>query len=79
MRRYVCQRVLLALVTLFGITVVSFVVINMAPGGPFVEDLSPDISPDDIRQMEKNFGLDKPLHIRYGVWIRNLVTGEEVG
>jgi peptide/nickel transport system permease protein len=61
---------------LIGITIISFVIIHLAPGSPIGLTLDPKVSPKIIEQMEKNYDLDKPLHVQYGLWIKKLFTGE---
>lgn len=55
---------------LVGITFLSFVVVDLAPGDFFSTlRLNPSISPDLIRQMEAEFGYGQPLLVRYGRWV----------
>jgi microcin C transport system permease protein len=85
MAKYVIHRLLWMLPTLFGITVVCFVVINLAPGGPLDQALSKmrfagksssggGVSDEVVQALKKQYGLDKPIHIRYLIWLRNIVT-----
>jgi len=61
---------------LFGITLICFFVINLAPGSPtsFTEELSPKASPEAMEALKKLYGLDKPIHERYLNWLRMVVT-----
>ncbi len=63
------------LVVLWGITVISFWVIHLAPGSP--TDLQTSMNPlagQEARQrLERIYGLDQPLHIQYGNWLKRLV------
>lgn len=61
---------------LIGITLICFIVINLAPGSPasFQEELSPKASPEAIEALKKLYGLDKPLHERYFNWLKMVVT-----
>jgi microcin C transport system permease protein len=90
MFKYTLHRLLWMLPTLFGITVVCFVVINMAPGGPVEQALAKirfnaggsgnsggsgaGVSEEVIQALKKQYGFDKPLHIRYVIWLKNIVT-----
>lgn len=72
--------------TLFGITLVSFVIINLAPGSPVEQKLQQmrfggtneggkstvGVSQEVLDALNKQYGFDKPLHIRYLIWIKNL-------
>lgn len=61
---------------LFGITLICFLVINLAPGSPaaFQEELSPKASPEAVEALKKLYGLDRPLHDRYLNWLRMVIT-----
>lgn len=76
MGSYVIRRLLICIPVLFGITVVSFLMIHLAPGSPIGVMLDPKVSPKVIEQWEKNFHLDKPYAVQYAYWIRDLVTGD---
>jgi peptide/nickel transport system permease protein len=76
MGRFILRRLLQNIPILVGITIISFVIIHLAPGSPIGMTLDPKASPKVIEQMEKNYDLDKPLHVQYGLWIKKLFTGE---
>jgi len=70
MLRFVARRLLQMIPLLVGITFLSFVVVDLAPGDFFSTlRLNPSISPDLIRQMEVEFGYGQPLVVRYGRWV----------
>ncbi len=73
--------------TLFGITVVVFVVINLAPGGPIEQKIQQiqfaggmgtsertAVSQEVIEALKVQYGFDKPLHMRYLIWLKNIFT-----
>ncbi len=74
MLNYLLRRLLVLIPTFFGITVVCFLVINLAPGEPTAlqSDLNPDITKEAIDNMKQHYGLDKPLTVRYVLWLKNL-------
>jgi microcin C transport system permease protein len=86
MFKYTLQRLALMLPTLFGITVVCFVIINLAPGGPVEQALSRirmaggaagssvGVSDEVLQAIKKQYGFDKPAHIRYLIWLKNIAT-----
>ncbi|MFH0809455.1 MAG: ABC transporter permease [Pseudomonadota bacterium] len=76
MGRFILKRLLQNVPILIGITVISFAIIHLAPGSPLGMTLDPKVSPKIIEQMEKNYDLDKPLHVQYGLWLKKLFTGE---
>lgn len=89
MARYLMKRLLMMIPTLFGITLVSFVIINLAPGGPIEQKIvqlrfsgqgaqgggsDMGVSEEVIEALKKQYGFDKPIHIRYGIWLKNIAT-----
>lgn len=62
--------------TMIGITIVSFVVMHLAPGDPtnLVTDLNPQASQTAKRRLTEIYGLDKPLHVQYWNWLKSLAT-----
>jgi peptide/nickel transport system permease protein len=77
---YLSRRVASGLVTLFGITLVSFLVIQLAPGDPAqlqtaqIADAS--VSQRVYEQLRELYGLDRPLYVQYGMWMSRLVRGD---
>jgi len=63
------------LITLIGISLISWVIITQAPGSPIALTLDPKVSPKIIEQMEKNYDLDKPIYQQYFLWLKRLFTG----
>ncbi len=65
------------LVTLFFISVISFLVVYLAPGKPSqIDPLNPKFTPEDLVRLQQEFNLDKPLHVQYYLYYRNLFTGK---
>ncbi|MBI5420085.1 MAG: ABC transporter permease [Deltaproteobacteria bacterium] len=76
MLRYIVRRVLLMVPMLVGISLISFLVINMAPGGPIgiAADLNPKATAEYRERLKAYYGLDQPLHVRYGRWLGRMIT-----
>src|SRR5262245_9779345 len=79
MGSYLVRRLLLIIPTLLGISIVSFIIIQMAPGGPVelkLEDASqnPALAEQIIKETRQLYGLDQPLYIQYWRWLRRIVT-----
>ncbi len=93
MGMYILKRILMMIPTLFGITIVSFIIINLAPGGPVEQKLQAmrfgggmgggagggsaghgqsGVSKDVLDALNKQYGFDKPVLVRYGIWLKNL-------
>ncbi|HKI51028.1 MAG TPA: ABC transporter permease, partial [Geothermobacteraceae bacterium] len=75
MLNYLSRRLLLMIPLLIGITLISFVVIHLAPGEP--TDLQTDLNPQATAEMQERlraqYGLDQPLYVQYGEWLGRLV------
>jgi len=72
--RFLFRRLLVLVPTFIGITLVCFAVIHLAPGSPtdIQTQMNPDITPEAIEKLKAHYGLDKPLHVQYLVWMKNL-------
>lgn len=68
-------KLLWILVVFFGITIISFWVIHLAPGSPtdLQTDMNPQATPEVRERLAKLYGLDQPLHVQYLNWIGRLV------
>lgn len=74
---YVLQRVLRSLLMLVGVSVLCFLFTEMAPGSFFDEmRLNPQISPDTIATLRAQYGLDRPLSVRYSRWMIAALRGD---
>ncbi len=79
---YVLKRFLLMIPTLFGISVITFVIIHLAPGDPAAlkaqastDALGSDkVQAEIIEQTRALYGLDQPLYVQYGRWVKQMVT-----
>ncbi len=77
MLRYVVRRLLQMIPLLLGVTILSFLVIQLSPGDFLSEiRLNPVVSQQTVDQMRADFGLDQPLYIQYLKWVRNIVRGD---
>lgn len=85
---YILRRFALMIPTLFGVTLIVFVIINLAPGSPVEQKIQQlrfggagsqtsggnngAVSEEVIEALNKQYGFDKPMHIRYFIWLKNL-------
>jgi peptide/nickel transport system permease protein len=76
MLRYVLRRVLVSIPLLVGISLITFGVINMAPGGPIgiSSDLNPKATADYRERLKAYYGLDQPLYVQYGRWLGRMAV-----
>lgn len=75
MLNYIIRRLLGLVPVFFGITLISFLVIHLAPGKPtdVTTSLNPKVSYEARLRLEKLYGLDRPLHIQYLNWLRKFL------
>ncbi len=77
MGRYILRRLLFALPSVLGISVVLFTVLALAPGDPFEELATNPNVPAEVRQMLRvKFGLDDPIWQRYFRWLAAMLQGD---
>lgn len=71
------QRLLHSLLLLAGVSVLSFVLLSIAPGDVFAElRLNPQISAKTVAVLEAQYGVNRPLPIRYAHWLASLAKGQ---
>lgn len=72
---FLLKRFLTLLITLLGITIISFSIIHLAPGGPLspLTEFNPKITPEYREKLVKMYGLDKPLYIQYLNWLKGIL------
>lgn len=79
MLSFIGRSVVQKVVTLFFVSVVSFLIIHLAPGEPSqVDPLNPKFTPEIVERFRAEFHLDKPLYIQYLYFYRDLFTGNIV-
>ncbi|MEK7308498.1 MAG: ABC transporter permease [Nitrospirota bacterium] len=72
---YLIKRFFEMTLTLFGITLISFFIIHLAPGKPtdVLTELNPKMTPEAREKLEKLYNLDKPVIVQYGSWLKRVV------
>jgi peptide/nickel transport system permease protein len=79
MLSFIGRSVVQKTITLFFVSIVSFLIIHLAPGKPSqVDPLNPKFTPEVVERFKKEFHLDKPLYIQYIYFYRDLFTGKTV-
>ena len=80
MGRFIIARVLNGILTLFIISIVNFIIIQLPPGDyvTFLTASSSEahLSADQIHALRKQYGLDKPYYVQYLIWIAGLLRGD---
>jgi len=79
MLSFVARSIIQKIITLFFVSIVSFLIIHIAPGKPSqVDPLNPKFTPEIVERFRKEFHLDKPLYAQYVYFYRDLLTGKTV-
>ena len=77
MYKYFIRRLLIAIPSLLGISLVLFTVLALAPGDPFEElATNPNVPPEVRANLRTQFGLDDPIPVRYVRWITSMAKGD---
>lgn len=77
MSQYVLRRLMIAIPSLLGISLVLFVVLALAPGDPFGElATNPNVPPEVQAALRARFGLDDPIYLRYLHWLNAMLHGD---
>lgn len=76
MRKFILRRLLLMVPLLLGITFLSFLIMQLAPGDPAALDaaMNPRIDPSYIQKLRQSYGLDDPLLVQYWHWLQRVAT-----
>ena len=74
---YIIKRILLSIFTIWVVITITFFVMHAVPGGPFVGEKA--TTPAVQAAMEAKYGLDKPLMVQYGTYLKDIVTKFDFG
>lgn len=74
MTNYVIKRIGYALLTIILISIITFALMNMIPGGPFLSEKA--VSPATTQALNAKYGLDKPIYVQYINYMNNLLHGD---
>ncbi len=76
---FIGRSIIQKVVTLFFVSVVSFLIIYLAPGKPSqIDPMNPKFTPEMVERFRKQFHLDKPLYVQYLLFYKDLFTGRTV-
>lgn len=73
---YLARRLVLTLPVLFFVSVIVFSLINLIPGDPARIMLGEEASKEALSALRKEMGLDRPLHVRYLLWLSHVARGD---
>lgn len=75
MGKYIRKRLLQVIPVVFGITLLTFFIMKLAPGGPLAGMISPRVSSESLLRAQEALGLNKPIIVQYWNWLKELVQG----
>jgi len=73
---YLIRRLFWTIPTLFGVTLMVFAMVHLAPGDPAVAMLGEKANPQSVKELREQMGLDKPLTTQYFIYISNILKGD---
>ena len=72
MGKYIRKRLLQTIPIVFGITILTYFIMKLAPGGPLANMINPRTSVEAINKAKEALGLDKPILVQYWNWLKEL-------
>ena len=76
MRQYILRRLAQTIPVLFGVSVLVFAMLHLAPGDPVEVLLGPEANVESIDHLRKEMGFDKPLVVQYATWAGRMIKGD---
>jgi len=76
MQEYIIRRILLTLLTIFGVATILFFIFRIMPGDPTAQVISPALDEAAQARLKEAYGLNKPIYVQYILYLKNLVTLE---
>ena len=76
MAGYILKRLIATIPVLLGISVIVFVIMAMIPGDPATAILGSYATPENVEKLNRDLGLDKPMVLRYFIWLGNILQGD---
>lgn len=73
MTRFIVRRLIQSIFLLLGITLLTFIITRLAPGGPETMLEDPNVRPEYIEQLRRSYGLDQPVLVQYVKWASNML------
>src|SRR3954471_2030048 len=73
--RVILKKAAYLIPVVFAVTVLSFLLIKALPGDPTINKLGFNATPEAVKQLHHELGLDKPLVVQYVIWVGHLTTG----
>lgn len=75
MVKYIIYRLIQSIPAMIGITIIGFFLVHIVPGGPAQAMLGAKATPQKIAEIDRIYGLNKPIIVQYGIWMKQLLQG----
>jgi peptide/nickel transport system permease protein len=72
---YILGRLGQMILVLWAIATILFLIFRLMPGNPLVAFIDPTFTEEQAEAISRQFGLDQPLYVQYGLYLKNIVTG----
>ena len=76
MLKYILKRILSSIIVIFGVVTITFVIARVLPSDPAAKWAGARATPEQLEQARQELGLDDPLIVQYGHYIRDLLHGD---
>lgn len=76
MLKFTIRRIFSLIPILIGVSLISFIILQMAPGDPALTLAGEDATLEDVMDIRKELGLDKPVSVQYLYWLSRVVRGD---
>lgn len=76
MKWYITKRLIMLLPVLLGVSIIAFSLVHLAPGDPARAMAGEHASAQVIQKIREKYGLDKPVYVQYGIWLKQVAHGD---
>jgi peptide/nickel transport system permease protein len=75
LKKYLFKRLIQSIPILLGITIMTFSIMQLAPGNPMQTMINPKITSEEMEKAQENLGMNDPIYIQYFNWMKEVVQG----
>ena len=76
MLAYIIRRILILIPTLFGVSIIVFLMLRLTPGDPAELLLGERATEEALEEIRQHLGLKEPLYVQYGMFLKRLMKGD---
>ena len=74
--KYILRKTITLIITLFIVSLLAFLAFQVIPGSPATSMLGTSATPEKVEALEHELGLDRPVLVQYGDWVKNFISGD---